>query len=85
MSPSPTLLQWITALILLAVFSWVLLGLFWDALPIPWINSDKPQKRIFGIALLIVAGLLNYSFARPVLGWVWMGLRHVLGLDLEGL
>ncbi len=85
MSPSPALLQWITALILLAFFSWVLLGLFWDALPIPGVNSDKPQKRIFGIALLIIAGLLNYLFARSVLGWVWMGLRHILGLDLEGL
>ncbi len=85
MFSSPTLLQWIIAFILLALFSWVLLGLFWDVLPIPGINSDNPQKRIFGIALLIVAGLLNYSFARPVLGWVWMGLRHVLGLDLEGL
>ncbi len=85
MSSSPNLLQWITAFILLALFSWVLLGLLWDVLPIPGINSDNPQKRIFGIALLIVAGSLSYALARPVLGWVWMGLRHVLGLDLEEL
>lgn len=85
MSSSPDLLPWIIAFVLLALFSWVLLGLFWDVLPIPGINSDNPQKRIFGIALLIVAGLLSYVLARPVLGWVWMGLRHILGLGLEGL
>ena len=85
MSSSPTLLQWITALVLLAFFSWALLGLFWDVLPLSLVNSNEPQKRIFGIAFLIVAGLLNYFFARAVLEWVWVGLIHILGLDLEGL
>lgn len=85
MFSSPNLLQWIIAFVLLALFAWVLLGLFWDVLPFPGSKSDNPQKRILGIALLIVAGLLSYALARPVLGWVWMGLRHILGLGLEGL
>ena len=85
MSPSPTTLQWMTAFIFLALFSWVLLSFLWDIIPTPWFNTDKPQKRIFGISMLVVIGLLNYSFASEVLGWVWMGIRHLLGFDLEGL
>ena len=85
MSPSPTTLQWMTAFVLLALFSWVILSLFWDLVPTPWPNADQPQKRIFGIVSLVVIGLLNFSFASEVLEWVWMGIRHLLGLDLEGL
>jgi hypothetical protein len=85
MSPSPTTLQWITAFVLLALFSWVLLSLFWDIIPAPWINPDKPQKRIFGIVLLTVMSLLSYPLVREVMVWVWMGIRHILGLDLEGV
>ena len=85
MPSSPTTLQWLTAFVLLALFSWVLLSLLWDIVPTPWLNTDKPQERILGIGLLVVIGLLNYSFASEVLGWVWMGIRHLLGFDLEGL
>ena len=85
MSPSPTILQWTTAFILLALFSWVLLSLLWDIVPTPWANTDKPQKKVLEIALLLVIALLNYSFASEVMGWVWMGVRHLLGFDLEGL
>ena len=85
MSSSPATLQWMFAFVLLALFSWVLLSLLWDVVPTPWLNKDNPQKRSFGIILLIVTGLLSYSFAREVLGWVWMGIRHILGFDLEGL
>ena len=85
MSSSPATLQWMTAFVLLALFSWVLLSLLWDVVPTPWLSEDKPQKRIWGIVLLVVIGLLNYSLASEVLGWVWMGVRHLLGLDLEGL
>ena len=74
-----------TALVLMALFSWVLLSLFWDLVPAPWLNTDRPQKRTFGIVLLVVVGLLNYSFASEVLEWVWMGIRHLLGLDLQEL
>lgn len=85
MPASPTTFQWIAALVLLSLFSWVLLSMFWDIVPAPWINTDKPQSRVLGIVLLVVIGLLNYSFASQVLVWVWMGIRHMLGLDLEGL
>ena len=85
MSSSPTTLQWMTAFFLLVLFAWVLLSLLWDVVPAPWLNTDKPQKRIFGIALLSVMGLLSYSFTREVIVWVWMGIRHLLGLDLEGI
>ena len=85
MSPSPNTFQWVTAFILLVLFSWVLLSLLWDIVPAPWINSDKPQKKTFGIVLLAVIGLLNYSLASQVMVWVWMGIRHLLGLDLEEL
>jgi len=85
MAQSPTTFQWIIAFSLLALFSWVLLSLFWDIVPAPWVQTDKPQSRTWGILLLVVVGLLNYSFARHVLVWVWMGIRHLLGLGLEGL
>ena len=85
MSSSPTTLQWTFAFVLMALFSWVLLSLLWDVVPTPWANADKPQERVWGIVLLVVMGLLNYSFAGEVLGWVWMGIRHLLGFDLEGL
>ena len=85
MSPSPTTLQWITAFVLLALFSWVLLSLLWDIVPAPWVHANKSQDRILGIVLLVVIGLLNYSFASHVLVWVWMGVRHLLGFDLEGV
>jgi hypothetical protein len=85
MSSSPTTLQWMTAFFLLILFAWVLLSVLWDVVPASWLNTDKPQKRIFGIALLVVIGLLNYSFASEVLRWVWMGIRHLLGIDLEEL
>jgi hypothetical protein len=85
MSSSPATFQWIIAFVLLSLFSWILLSLLWDVVPNPWINTDKPQKKFFGIVLLVVMGLLNYSFASEVLGWVWMGIRHLLGFDLEGL
>jgi len=85
MSSSPAALQWMAAFVLLALFSWVLLSFLWDVVPAPWFNADQPQKRIWGIILLVVIGLLNYSFASEVLVWVWMGLQHFLGLDMEGL
>ena len=85
MSSSPTTLQWAIAFVLMALFSWVLLSLLWDVVPAPWLNTDKPQQRIVGIVVLIVIGLLNYSLASEVLDWVWMGIRHLLGFDLEGL
>lgn len=85
MPASPTTFQWMIALVLLALFAWVLLSLFWDVVPLPWLQADLPRKRVVGSALLFAVGLLNYSFAGEVLGWVWMGIRHLLGLDLEGL
>ncbi len=85
MSSSPATLQWMTAFVLLVLFAWVLLSLLWDVVPAPWLNTDKPQKRMIGVVLLVVIGLLNYSFASEVLRWVWMGIRHLLGIDLEGL
>jgi hypothetical protein len=85
MSASPTTLQWITAFVLLALFSWVLLSLLWDVVPAPRLNTDKPQSRLFGVILLVVIGLSMYPLASEVLRWVWMGIRHLLGLDLEGL
>ncbi|NIQ03808.1 MAG: hypothetical protein GWM98_28565 [Nitrospinaceae bacterium] len=85
MAESPTLLQWMVALALLAMFAWVLVGTIWDAIPIPGIPVEGPQKRKVGIALIIVLALVNYALAEKVLHWVWMGIRHVLFLDLEGL
>ena len=85
MVSSPTALQWVTALVLMALFSWVLLSLLWDVVPAPWIHTEKPQNSFLGIVLLVVVGLLNYSFAREVMVWVWMGIRHLLGLDIEVL
>lgn len=80
-----TLIQWTAAIVLLAVFAWVLLGLVWDLIPTPWIHADNPHKQVMGFILLGVTGLLSYSLSSEVLGWVWQGLRHVLGLDLEEL
>ena len=80
-----TLTQWAAAFVLLAVFAWVLLGLVWDFIPTPWIHADKPHKQMMGYILLGVTGLLCYSLSSEVLWWVWQGLRHVLGMDLEGL
>ena len=85
MTSPPAALQWIITFVLLALFSWVFISLLWDVVPAPWLNTDKPQKRFLGITLLIVIGLLNYSIASEVLGWVWMGIRLILGFDLEGL
>ena len=85
MSPSPTTFQWMTAFVLLVLFSWVFLSLFWNVVSTPWHNLARPQKKIWGIISLVVIGLLSFSFASEVLGWVWMGIRHLLGLDLEGL
>ena len=81
----PTLLQWIVAIILLAVFSWVLLGLFMDIIPVPFLSADNPRKRIIGVLTLGFTGVLGYSLSREVMVWVWMGLRHLLGLDMEGV
>ena len=85
MTSPPAALQWIIAFVLLALFSWVFISLLWDVVPAPWLNTDKPQKRFLGIVLVIVISLLSYSFASEVLGWVWMGIRHILGFDLEGV
>ena len=73
------------AFILLALFSWVLLSLFWDIVPAPWIQADSPHKKAWGVLFLVVVGLLNYSFASHVMVWVWMGIRHFLGMDMEEL
>ena len=81
----PTLLQWIVAIILLAVFSSVLLGLFMDIIPVPFLSADNPRKRIIGVLTLGFTGVLGYSLSREVMVWVWMGLRHLLGLDMEGV
>jgi len=86
MPSSPSILQWLMAFILLALFSWTLLSLLWDIVPTPWINTNNPQKKRSGsIVLLVIFGLLNYSLTSEVLVWVWMGIRHLLGFDLEGL
>ncbi|MDH5762123.1 MAG: hypothetical protein OEZ51_03995 [Nitrospinota bacterium] len=82
-SPAPTTIQWITAFILFVIFAWVLLALLWDILPIFWLKVDKPQKQALGIVLIIAVGALNYTLAREVLKWVWMGLLHILGIGLE--
>ena len=81
----PTLLQWIVAIILLAVFSWVFLGFFMDIIPVPFLSADNPRKRIIGVLTLGFTGVLGYSLSREVMVWVWMGLRHLLGLDMEGV
>lgn len=85
MSADPTIVQWMVALGLLSLFGWVLLGLFWDLAPTPWNQADAFHKKMIALGLTLVIGLLNFSLARPVLDWVWMGLRHILGMDLEGL
>ena len=85
MSSSPATLQWMTAFVLLARVSWVRGAVGGEVVPTPVLNTDNPQNRVWGIVLLVVIGLLSYSFASEVLGWVWMGIRHLLGLDLEGL
>lgn len=85
MPPSPSLVQWMTAIGLLILLAWVLLSFLWDVIPVPWRDTSQPQKRIVGVVLLVLIGGLNYSLAGEVLEWVWMGIRHLLGLDLEGL
>ena len=85
MSGEPSLLQWITSLGLMAFFTWVLLGMFWDLVPTPWNHADAMHKKFIAVGLTLMVGLLNLSLARPVLQWFWLGLKHVLGMDLKGL
>ena len=85
MTASPTLLHWIIALGLLAIFAWIVLGLFWDLVPTPWNHADELHKKVIALGLTVVIALLSVSLTRPLLGWVWAGLQHVLGMDLEGL
>lgn len=85
MSATPTLLHWMIALGLLVLFAWIVLGLFWDLVPTPWNHADEPYKKVVALGLTTILGLLSVSLASPILDWVWAGLKHVLGMDMEGL
>lgn len=85
MSASPSLLQWAAGLILLALFVWVAVGLVLDHLPWTLIDTSDPgKKRAAAVALLVLGGL-GYLILRDLLGFVWMGLRYLLGVEYEGL
>ncbi|MCF8720863.1 hypothetical protein [Nitrospina gracilis] len=85
MSASPSLLQWTVALILLALFVWVAAGLVLDHLPWTLIDTSDPGKKRAAAAVLLVLGGLGYFTLRDLLGFVWMGLRYLLGMEYEGL
>ncbi len=75
----PTLVQWITALLLLAVFAWVLMGLVLGIVSLPGIRADKPQKKMMGYALLAISGLVSYYVSKEFLVRVLRVIRQVLG------
>lgn len=85
MSVEPTIPQWITAFGLMGVFSWVLLGMFWNLVPTPWNQSGGLEKKLIAMGMTLLVGSLSLFLTRPVLSWVWLGLKHVLGLDMEGM
>jgi hypothetical protein len=85
MVEDPHLWQWLTAFILMAVFTWVALDLLMDALPWSLLDKSRPGRRQIGFALIFGLGLGGYSLLSELLVFVWMGIKHVLLLDLEGL
>jgi len=85
MVENPHMWQWVAAFLLMALLTWVVLDLLADALPWSLLDKSYPGRRQIGFALIFGLGFGGYAFLSELLVFVWMGIKHVLLLDLEGL
>ena len=47
------------------IFTWTILSLLVDSFPWKIIDKTKPGQKIFGIALLIITGVVGLKVCRP--------------------
>ena len=85
MAEDPPTLNWIVGGVLMLIFAWTALSLLVDSLPWKLVDKTRPGQKIFGIALMIVTGTIGLKVCQELLYWVWMGLKHILLLDIEGI
>ncbi len=83
MTEEPRMLGWIVAGALMIIFSWTALSFLFDNLPWKLIDKTRPGQKIFGIILMTLIGLGGMKFCVDLLKWVWIGLKHILFLDIE--
>ncbi len=85
MNEDPETLRWIVGGILMIIFAWTALSLLVDSLPWKLVDKSRPGQKIFGIALMIFTGTAGLKACRELLFWVWIGLKHILLLDVDGI
>ena len=77
--------SWVVASILLILFTWTLMSMFIGNLPWKLLDTSKHGQKIFGIALILIIGIAGLAIFTELFGWVWVGVKHILLLDMEGL
>ena len=77
--------SWVVAGILLIIFTWVLMSMYIGNLPWKLLDTSKPGQKIFGVALIIIIGIAGLALFTELLNWVWVGIKHILLLDMEDL
>ncbi len=64
---------------------WVSLDMVFGILPWSFLDKNRPDRKIIGIFLMIILGLVSLVVLEDLLRFVWKGIQHILFLDLEEL
>ncbi len=85
MNESASLFQWVAALGLIALLVGVSLNLLFDNLPWNLIDKTRPGHKGIGIVLIIILAVVGAVLLNQLFPFIWMGVKHLLFLDLEDL
>jgi len=85
MNESASLLQWVVASGLMALLVGVSLNLIFDNLPWNLIDKTRPGHKAIGIVVIIVLAVAGAVMLNSLFPFLWIGVKHLLFLDMEGL
>lgn len=74
---------WYWGMAILAVMAWVALDVFTETLPWHLIDPTRPDRKKAGMVIISLLGGGLLTLYHELMLWVWMGIQHILGLDIS--
>ena len=83
MAEDSQILSWVAGGVLFIFFTWTLMSLLIGKLPWKIIDITKPSQKKFGFAIIFTLGIAGLAIFTGILDWVWLGIKHILLIDME--
>ena len=74
--------HWTVGIVLMIFFCWLVLSAFTDIFPWKIIDPAQPIQKNLRNVMLAICGIGVLHLLVKFMSFVWMGLKHILLLDL---